>query len=641
MKHTLQALMCLVIFSFISTSLSAKNPSKWGKLSKSEIALKEVPFDKEAHAVILNYYGEFRFLPGSEPQLEVHKRIKILDKEGLDAANVSIIYYGEKGFETITGLKAQALLIRNGKVEKVKVPASDIYEVDYGKFRKEIRFTFPGVQPGDVIEYSYGIFTKNSLSLWDFMFQHEYPVMNNTLLALIHESLGVKVFFHGTRLTKKYANGGTNEWTLTNVPALRSEPFTWNLKDYAEWVEFQLDEYYYHNDRTGIDYKTVNRSWEQVAKERMEDGEFWGYMEKSGQYRKIIEEIGADKLTGLAKAKKIYQHVQYNTTWDNVNSRYPDMYHLFKDDWKGNIASINLLLCGLLKEAGFDAQPMLASTKYHGRIVESNPVIDQFNIILGMMRYDDKAYVLNAVDPYLAFGEVREEDLNGRAFVINKDKPEWVPIENQRQPTEFVMEEVSIGEDAITRKITYKLGGLYAHDLRVELSRNSPEDIIARYLNADDNMVSDIEITNRKEIGEPLSISFVMSTPADLSGDLLLLPAVGFNVYNNNPFTDGNRMLPVDFAHTYTDTYIVNIRIPEGYTVEEMPESEKVVLRNKAGSLLFMGKQVGNMVQVQATMKINKPLFRVSEYPDLQQMFGIVVSKFAENIVLKKASSQP
>jgi hypothetical protein len=258
-----------------------------------------------------------------------------------------------------------------------------------------------------------------------------------------------------------------------------------------------------------------------------------------------------------------------------------------------------------------------------------------------MMQYGDKTYVLNGVDPFLAFGEIREEDLYGKGFVINKEKPRWVAIENQTQPSEFVMEQVVVENETLTRKITYKLEGLYAHDTRVKLTQKSPEEIIAEYITIDDSRISELEVGNSRVVNEPLTISFVISTPVNKSGSLLMLPAVGFNVYRKNPFTDDSRMLPVDFAHTFTDKYIVNLRLPEGYTVEEMPKSEKVVLPNKSGSLLFMGNHVGNMVQVQATMNIDKPMFGVSEYPDLQKMFEITVAKFAENIVLKKGPTQP
>ncbi|MFA0960958.1 DUF3857 domain-containing protein [Roseivirga sp. BDSF3-8] len=635
MKITVKLLLGLATFFLISTSLIAKNPSKWGELTSQEITLKEVPFDKDAHAVVLNYYGELRYMPGSQPRLDVHKRIKILDKEGLDAANVAISYYADENIENVVGLKAQALLIRNGQVENVKLGKDEIYEVETGRFTKEIRFTYSGVQPGDVIEYSYGIYTKNNVSLWDIMFQHEYPALQSGLQALIHPDLGVRIFFHGERLNRKYGGEATNEWVLTNVAALKDEPYTWNLKDYAEWVEFQLDEYYYRSDYAGIDSKTINRSWEQIAGELNEDYDFTGYFTKGYYLRRMLEECGADTLSGLAKAKKIYRYVQTTYKWNHVNSRYPDRFVIFNDKKEGNIASINMLLAALLRKAGFEVSPALASTKYHGLIMEHNPVISQFNTVLCLMHYEGKNIFLNAVNPYLGFGYLRDEDQNGKAFMVNKANHGWVEITSLNPSVDIVMEQVSIADGRITRKISLKSEGVQASDLR-EFFNSIEEDELAGKYETGIYEFSDAKLENLDNPDEPLKFSYTMTSPVDEAGDLIILSPVLLHSYDESPFVNEERSLPVDFASSYSEKYIVNIQIPNGYVVEDLPQSEKVVLPDQGGSMLFMSHAIGSMVQVQILVEINKTFFSVSEYPGLRTMFERVVAKFAEHIVFKK-----
>ena len=100
---------------------------KFGKPADWEMKMTEYPDDNEANAVVLCSLTDVRydFINGDFRIFYEYKtRIKILKPEGKDEADVSIYYIDQENNhsmrETITGLKASAYNMENGKVVKTK-----------------------------------------------------------------------------------------------------------------------------------------------------------------------------------------------------------------------------------------------------------------------------------------------------------------------------------------------------------------------------------------------------------------------------------------------------------------------------------------------------------------------------------------
>jgi len=102
-----------------------------------------------------------------------------------------------------------------------------------------------------------------------------------------------------------------------------------------------------------------------------------------------------------------------------------------------------------------------------------------------------------------------------------------------------------------------------------------------------------------------------------------------------NPFSDTERTLPV-FMNNLIDVKIISIlNIPENYEVESLPERMAIALPNKEGKFHFDIKQVGNSLNINYNLKINKDIFSPAEYGSLSNFITLINEKEGEKIILR------
>ena len=83
--------------------------------------------------------------------------------------------------------------------------------------------------------------------------------------------------------------------------------------------------------------------------------------------------------------------------------------------------------------------------------------------------------------------------------------------------------------------------------------------------------------------------------------------------------------------------YIVNIAIPDGYSVESLPESTVFNLGENTGSFRYLISQNGNKLQLSVEFSINKSFIAAEEYGNLKKFYELLIAKENEKVVLSKA----
>lgn len=155
---------------------NAQTP-KMGEINQNEIDLKEVSFEPGAGAVYLVATGESRFF-SNILETNYFYRIKILTEAGKENADIPISYFaGSTNVEVVSGIKAQITNYENGVPVVTKLGKENIFLVDIGNGNKEYRLSFPNVQVGSILEFSFKKSDKNIdfLDGWDF--QRYVPVL--------------------------------------------------------------------------------------------------------------------------------------------------------------------------------------------------------------------------------------------------------------------------------------------------------------------------------------------------------------------------------------------------------------------------------------------------------------------------------
>jgi len=81
---------------------------------------------------------------------------------------------------------------------------------------------------------------------------------------------------------------------------------------------------------------------------------------------------------------------------------------------------------------------------------------------------------------------------------------------------------------------------------------------------------------------------------------------------------------------------VLNLDIPTGYELEELPKSAQVTLNDDEGTFQFLVGKNDNMIQFKSVIKLNKATFQPEDYNSLRDFFALVVKKQSEQIVFKK-----
>ena len=107
-------------------------------------------------------------------------------------------------------------------------------------------------------------------------------------------------------------------------------------------------------------------------------------------------------------------------------------------------------------------------------------------------------------------------------------------------------------------------------------------------------------------------------------------------MFDVNPFTAETRNYPIDFPHPIQEQLIVNLEIPAGYTVQEIPEQTNVSLPKEAAHFQYLISHDGNKLQLVSKIKLQRLKYSSSEYKMIKDFFDRIIEKQGEQIVLKK-----
>ncbi|MBJ6119381.1 DUF3857 domain-containing protein [Pontibacter sp. BT310] len=626
--------------------------AKFGKVDDHELKMNQYAQDTSAEAVVLSDIGftKFSLNHGIQVITDRHIRIKILKKSGYDWANFEVPFYVQGGDrERVTSIKGVTYTLENGQVQKHKLEAKNVFEEQHSENWYSKKFTMPNVKVGSVIEVSYTISSDFFYNMREWEFQTTIPTLWSEYSAEIPSYFDYKFLmqgYHPLHTNNKNNKGsGTPEltnyaytWTMKNVPALKEERYITTLKDYQSKIEFELQRVNLPNQAP----KIMTGNWEDVVMNLLANDRFGMQIIKSGFYKRDLTNILAQHKTPEQQVRAIYEFVKGKMTWNEQNSylartSLSDAY----SKGTGNAADINLLLVAMLKEAGIDAAPVLVSTRANGRPPQGSPLVNKFNYVIARVFVDNKEYLLDATDPFLPFGMLPVRALNGNGYIVKKNEHRWVDLKPVVY-SKFINTDVTISENGdMSGQAVESAGGHYALTLRKSLKEQGEEKFAENMSREVGNYkLGKPVFENKEKIGDPLHIKYNISASGNgqQNSIIYLNPLMGHGD-TENPFKLTERLYPVDFATPIDETIITKYIIPAGYVIDEAPKSVNVLLPENGGKFMYMVQQNGNELQVMSRVNINKPVFYAEEYVYLKEFYNQIVAKHAEQIVLKKSSS--
>jgi hypothetical protein len=648
-------ILCIVIIC-TGNVFSQKSPIKFGKIGEDEIKMTVYEKDTSAAAVVIADYGEVEIVYVSNIGFQLnysrHKRIKILKNDGLDKANVVIrLYKSSSGQEeNVSSLKASTYNIENGKLLETKFAKKDLIREEESKNYILRKFALPNVKVGSIIEYDYSYSSPYYYNIPNWYFQEDVPVIwseyrtaipefydfkratGGFITAEISEEKAYPTTLPGT--TFQYVNNYTR-MVYKNVPAFRNEKYITTPNDYMAKVEFEIRSVKFPNSMI----QNYSTTWAEIGKKLLEDENFGLALNRHGIVKELTEQINpADSVE--KKIAVAYDLIKRNIKWDETHRifTYNTLRAAFNKH-EGNMAEVNLLLVNLLRSVGIEAHPVLFSTRRNGVVKMFYPMISSFNGVLACARVNGKNMLLDATSGFLKPGEIPTAYINGNGLKIMENKVEWVPLLNSEQIMISNMVSLNIVDNQVKGVVVKNSQSSSATILRGKIAREGKQQYIDNFVKKiTDWEIKDYKIENEDDIMKSLveKIEIENFNHLDASADIIYLPAIVTAEMEENPFKSDERKFPVDFAVPVNERNILNINIPEGYVVEELPASVVYVLPDNAAQFVYKSQQNGSIIQIFSQLKITKTYYQPHEYKLLKEFYKNMISKHGEQIVLKK-----
>ena len=651
---------------------------KFGKVSKEELLETSFQEDSEANAAILFEKRKVKITyqvnEGFRVVTEVFKRIKLYNKDGFKHATEQVyLYKNGSSKEKISSLRACTYSLVNNTIVQTKLKKDGIFEEEFSDYYDITKFTMPSLSVGTVVEYQYKTISPFLASIDRIALQYDIPLKKQEVEFHSPEFYSYKKFTSGylpinlssskvndkINFTTKQRAGGTgfnvvktnfsqntvdfitniDKINATNVPAFKPEPYSGNFQNYKASISYELSYVKFPNEP--IDYRST--TWENVVKKIFQHPNFGDELRKDSYYKKeidaLIEGISDPEMKTLA----IYSFVKKYMTWNGQRSV------IVKNGVKkaflektGNSAEINLMLTSMLNYAKLDANPVVVGTS--DKIISFFPTINGFNYVVARVRLPEGRIVfLDATDKFGLPNLLPDRVLRGFGRVIDKSgKSGMVTFRSDKPSVRNINLQCEINsEGTIKGKMGVRRMQYLAHTFRVRHGSKNEEALLKRFENnygiteTQGYKISGVHDLNK---GVTEQFTFVLENQAEVIDNEVFFSPLLFLKDKENIFKSEERKYPVDFGYGFTNSFILNIKIPEGYQVTELPKSGRYQLPQNVGSFSIQIAESNGTLQVVVHETIAKSLITSDYYPALKEFYDQIIRKENEQVVLKKVS---
>ena len=623
-------------------------------VSRNDIETSTYEKDSTANALVI-YDSGYSYVDQADFRLktEIKRKIKILNREGFNQANITIhLYKNSNDSESVKDIIATTYNLENNSVTKNLLDKKDIFEEKYDENHTLVKFTLPNIKEGCVITYSYTLSSPFMFNYKGWSFQEDIPKLYSEYHTSIPANWNYNIKLIGHKkleintldVKKKCLEGSAgaisdctiSHYAMKDIPAFKEEDYMTSKTNYLSRVEYELKTF------QGFDgvISHYTKSWETVDNELRKDANIGRQLAKSVDTEALLTANILNETNILKKAQNVYKYVQANYTWDGEYRIFHDVS--VKDlinNKSGNVSSINILLHNLLDGAGIEVKPILLSTRNNGFATKIFPVISEFNYLIVQATIDGKTYLLDATDKYLSFGEIPFKCLNGYGRILDfkKKESDWVDIKPESPSTLQYKVELNIDEtDKIFGNVYGKNTGYHAYNSRKTYYPNKED-----YINKKEQENLNIEIVNHKVLSENKTSSDFIETydieyENTLSGDNIYLNPFVIKFFNENPFKLQERTYPIDFGYKDTYYYFFKLNLGKNYTIIEKPEDLALNLPNNKGQIIFTNTLLEDSLNIVLRITFNETIYAPEYYPYLKELMNKIVNIQTNSLILLK-----
>ncbi len=649
MKSNLRIVFLLLI---TFASRGQEFSKEFGKLGNAEINLVQYSKDPSAEAVVLFDMGESFFAStdsGFEVIYERTTRIKILTEAGLKYAEFEIPYYREGNiYEKIYDIEGYTYNPVDGKLNKTAVNVSDAHDEKIDESWTLKKIAMPDARPGSIVEIKYRLISQYVFNLRDWEFQWGIPVVYSQYKVKMIPFYSYSWLLQGANkfdVMESYEDTGLNRqfgpasfrdivhiYGMKDVAALKDEEFITTRQDYIIKLDFQLAKVNHLNGSV----ENILTTWPKMLKELSGHSDFGKYIDKSQKLeKKLLDQEEIAKLSKPEKFNYIVNYVKQNYKWDGYNAKFATKSpNDFVKDKIGNTAEINLFLTGLLRSAGIDANPVILSTRSHGKIKYDYPYNHFFNYVVVLADIDGKLTLTDATEIYCSNERIPAKAINDKGLVVKGDEPQWVQLKSlvpSKSQTNILVE---IKEDLLDAKIVKSYTEYDALTMRSEMGEDTGK--IREQISEEGYTIDEasISVSNAGKITEPYVLRYNVKAPTEKINEKLYVSPFLREPIESNPLKQNARTYPIDMTYPVIRVFNVIVTIPEGYQADFIPQETEI--KNNLFELSYKVIKETNRINVIFQYYFKSSEYSADNYARIKSYFYEVVKKGNEKIVLIK-----
>lgn len=655
-------LFCLCAVSLVAQKNEAKRT--YGEVSKEELTLTTYEADPEAEAVVLFDLGKSVFIDRERSydiKFTRHKRIKILDKTAFDQAEIKIPFY-ENGYgktERVKAIAATSYTMENGKLVTRELDPKTIYEEQINDRWKVKKFAIPNVQEGSVIEYRYVLETPFHYNLPDWTFQDRIPtVYSEYQVAMIpfYEyafiAQGITEFdYHNMKRADEVRTFGTVAkahgqnvgngvefqdfvctYALEDVPAFKDESYISSVDDYIIKIDFQLAKVNYPNGGGEV----VSSDWATLNKELLEHDKFGRYLKTSQRLAKKIlaEELNLSDKKDAAKLKAIVEYVRNNFVWNNHTSKYASQSpKQLLAKRSGNSADLNLFMIALLRQAGFDTDAVILSTRDNGKLKTDYAFNHFTNYVVPFINWE-VSFLVDATDTHLPFDRIPLRCINELGLIVQEGEAKWLTISHAVPSIEKYTIATTIDPENLAAHHKLSIQTTEYNSYLYRRGFKDDETAIKEAFNSSISEVTRFKTVNYDKQSSPYMLFFEGDCELEsLGSNLILKPFLSLGM-SENKLKQEKRDYPVDFIYPTDEIFDIRIAIPEGYTVADLPDNKSIDDELVSVELTYRLKD--EVLLIKGHYMLKHSMYMPSQYAVLKAHLDTIVTSFQKEIVLEQ-----
>ena len=607
-------LLFFTILVVAGSCCSAQKLEDWLPITPQEWQIKDAPGNPGVAAIQL-YYSYYK--DDNDKFSSVYRRIKILREPARQK-------YGNVEIEVEPGSSLKELAARTIH------PDGTIIDFTGKPFEKTIikargvklaarTFTLPDVTLGSIIEYKYLVNLPpgwvKTISTWEIQ-SELYTVKANFRFRAYQDFVEVPTEWSSTsnirhsQVALAYLNqldaripekkkGNLVEFQVEGIPAFNAEEYMPPEDDFKPIVLF-----YYG----GHEISSPERYWAEIGKVSSASTE-----KLIGSYKEIrdlAQQVIGNEADQEKRLRKLYAKAQEirNISFERERTqqemkkekiRAPGSVVDVLNRGYGTSYDINCLFAALARAAGFDANVLFISDRRQrsfNKLVLSVEQIDSSAVLINVNGND---LVLAPGTRFCPFGLLEWEHTAVTALKCSKPGAEFITTSTPKAASARRIGRMSLAADGTLKgEITIEANGEDALERRLnalqtdESGRRKDFEDEVKALLPEGAIVKMKDSQGWEATEEPLIARFDVEMPnfASVAGKRLIAPAFLFPTFKKDMFVHQGRVYPIVFSYPFVENDEVDIKLPEGYSLEAPP------YRRKAG-LSYAGYEISSVLQ--------------------------------------------